>query len=207
MKLLAKLKKTIGTNKQLFLGLAIGALIMLPTGVYVNTRNNSHQADQPNTTLETKADNDSTEAKSLDTITGQPAPTQSSNQSSAGSTSKPTNTNASNPTTSTSSQPTTSNTPEYVYEKPQCSNTLRTSAINALKQGYQTQANRKSIELGAWYSNNYQLPTYTHQQFVDREAENQAWLDNYIAIEIANKNTSLNEYWVCTPITRSELGV
>ena len=207
MKLLAKLKKSIGTNKQLFLGLAIGALIMLPTGVYVNTRNNSHQADQPNTTLETKADNDSTEAKSLDTITGQPAPTQSSNQSSAGSTSKPTNTNASNPTTSTSSQPTTSNTPEYVYEKPQCSNTLRTSAINALKQGYQTQANRKSIELGAWYSNNYQLPTYTHQQFVDREAENQAWLDNYIAIEIANKNTSLNEYWVCTPITRSELGV
>lgn len=77
MKLRAKLKKTIGTNKQLFLGLAIGALIMLPTGVYVNTRNNSHQADQGSTTLETKPATESNQIQNLAPVTEQ------QNQSSA----------------------------------------------------------------------------------------------------------------------------
>lgn len=101
----------IGKNKQLFIGLAIGALIMLPTGLYVNERNSNRQAEKPTTTQDTKANNDSSQAQSLDPVTGQPAPTQSNSQSSGGSTSKP------------SSTYTPSTTPTSTYKAPVCTKT------------------------------------------------------------------------------------
>lgn len=101
----------IGKNKQLFIGLAIGALIMLPTGLYVNERNSNRQADKPSTTLETKVGNDSSNAQSLNPVTGQPAPTQNNSQSSGGSTSKPNSTY------------TPSTTPTSTYKAPVCTKT------------------------------------------------------------------------------------
>lgn len=200
----AKAKRLIADNKRVFIALVIGIAIMLPTGVYVGAIRNKQEPTKtttPNsTTTQTKEQTKDTKKTTETKTTTEQGTSQSNN-------SQPTTTNSPTPTTTTTTPPPASTTPEYVYEKPQCSSTLRASTIATLKQGYQTQANRKSMELGAWYSNNYQLPTYTHQQFVDREAQNQAWLDNYIAIEIANANTSLNEYWTCTAITRTELGV
>lgn len=41
-----KAKRFIGSNKQLIIGIAIGALIMLPTGLYVNERSKTNQKQQ-----------------------------------------------------------------------------------------------------------------------------------------------------------------
>lgn len=109
-KTIAKLKKTLKNNKQLFIGLAIGALVMLPSGLYVNERNNNRQITQPNATLDTQSDNDSINAENLDPATGQPAPNQSNNQTSGG-TAKPNSTY------------TPSTTPTSTYKAPVCTKT------------------------------------------------------------------------------------
>lgn len=43
MKILQSTLKAIQNNKQLLLGLGLGALIMLPTGLYLNERYNNHR--------------------------------------------------------------------------------------------------------------------------------------------------------------------
>jgi hypothetical protein len=101
----------IGKNKQLFIGLAIGALIMLPTGLYVNERNSNRQADQGNTTLETKADNDSGQAKTVAPVTGQPTTQNSSQSSTSSGSNKP------------SSNYTPTTTPTSTYKAPVCTKT------------------------------------------------------------------------------------
>lgn len=101
----------IGKNKQLFIGLVVGALIMLPTGLYVSERNSNRQTEKPTTTQETKANNDTTQAQSLAPVTGQQAPTQNNNQPSGGSTSKP------------SSTYTPSTTPTSTYKASVCTKT------------------------------------------------------------------------------------
>ncbi len=198
-----KFKKTTTLYKLLLIFLGFSLLMIPVVFQEIKRQNRNVETAKSGATQQIKAVNGS-DVQSLNSATERSTPSENTGKPSAGIGNQPLNTEI--PQT-TSTQPPSTSTPEYVYQKPQCSNTLRASAINTLKQGDQTQANRKSIELGSWYSNNYQLPTYTHQQFLDREAENRAWLDNYIAIEIANKNASLNEGWVCTPITRSELGV
>lgn len=198
-----KLKKITTWHKLLFIFLGFSLLMIPVVFQEIKRQNRNAETVKSSGTQQTKAVNGS-DFQSLNSAAERSTPSETTSKPSAGSGNQPVN--AEIPQTASTRSPSPS-TPEYVYQKPQCSNTLRASAINTLKQGYQTQASRKSIELGTWYSNNYQLPTYTHQQFVDREAENRAWLDNYVAIEIANKNASLNENLVCTPINRSELGV
>ena len=102
-------KTFIGKNKQLFIGLAVGALIMLPTGLYVSERNNNQKTDTPASTLDTKADSNST--KNLEVLTEQTTPTQSNNQQSGGSTSRPNSTY------------TPSTTPTSTYKPPVCTKT------------------------------------------------------------------------------------
>ena len=48
--LTSKIKSFMGKNKQLFMGLVVGALIMLPTGLYVNELNNSRKVNTSATT-------------------------------------------------------------------------------------------------------------------------------------------------------------
>ena len=49
-----KLTKFISTNKQLLGGLVIGALIMLPTGLYISERaSNNQRIETPDTTTQT----------------------------------------------------------------------------------------------------------------------------------------------------------
>jgi hypothetical protein len=202
MKMGNKAKKLLSNNKKLVVGVTIGALIMLPTTLYVNTKHNN-QVYQENKSVETKPINNSVQAQ--DPVTEQQVPAQTNSQPNNNS-SKTTAAN-STPAPKSTQQPTATSTPQYVAEKPACSSSLRASAISTLKQSYQYQANKKDTDLQVWYRNNYQLSSYTYEQYQAKQAEYQAWLDNYIAIEIANKNASLSQYGVCTPITRSELGV
>lgn len=46
MKILSKLRKHIGKNRQLLIGLLIGVVVMLPTGMYISARNNTSQKQQ-----------------------------------------------------------------------------------------------------------------------------------------------------------------
>jgi formylglycine-generating enzyme required for sulfatase activity len=68
MKLSTKLVSIISKNRQLFLGLGLGVLVMLPTGVYLNERNNSSQTEVPSTTQESSATNDFSQAQNLEPI-------------------------------------------------------------------------------------------------------------------------------------------
>ena len=64
----AKASGFISKNKQLFLGLALGALVMLPTGLYLNERTNNKQGVQiPTQTTEVK--------EVTPTVVQEPAPT------------------------------------------------------------------------------------------------------------------------------------
>lgn len=110
MKLISKAKKLLNNNKQLALGVAIGALIMLPTGLYLNERSNNRQAsDQTTTTPQSTTDS------SLNELT--PIKEQSTNQS---------NSQQSNGSTSTSkpnSTYTPSTTPTSTYKPYSCTKT------------------------------------------------------------------------------------
>lgn len=110
MKLLSKAKKLIANNKQLALGVAIGALIMLPTGLYLNKRNNNRQSsDQTTTTPQ------STTNANLNGLT--PIKEQSTNQSSSQQSNGGTSTSKPNSTY------TPSNTPTSTYKPPVCTKT------------------------------------------------------------------------------------
>ena len=133
-KTIAKLKKTLKNNKQLWIGLAIGALVILPSGLYINERGNNRQTTQPNTTL----DNDRTNTVSLDPVTGQPAPNQNNNQSNGG-TSKPNSTyTPSTTTTSTYKAPVCTKTPTGYKTFIKLATYLGTSSttVNGGTEGY-----------------------------------------------------------------------
>lgn len=137
MKRLAKVNKVIIKNKQLLIGLAIGALIMLPTGLYVNERKSNQQTEQGSTTLDTKANNDNEQAKTIDPVTGQPNTNQTSNQSSASSNNKPTSTTT--PTyTSTYKAPvcTKTPTPYKTYIKIASYLSTAETTVNGGSEGY-----------------------------------------------------------------------
>lgn len=110
MKLISRLKKLATNNKQLVVGVAIGALIMLPTGIYLNERNNNRQTGEQTTTAP-----QSTTDSNLNGLT--PIKEQSSNQSS----SQPNN--GSTSTNKPSSTYTPNSTPTSTYKPPVCTKT------------------------------------------------------------------------------------
>lgn len=70
-----KIMRLISTNKQLIAGLVIGALVMLPTGLYLSERaSNNQRTEAPKTTSEVPSNTEKTAKET----TQQPAPTASS---------------------------------------------------------------------------------------------------------------------------------
>ena len=76
MKSLTKLKKGIGNNRQLLIGLAIGALVMLPTGLYISERaSNNQRTTTPETTTQVQSTTEQTTKQATPQPVITPAPT------------------------------------------------------------------------------------------------------------------------------------
>ncbi len=91
MSLKKALIATVKSNKQLIIGVSIGALIMLPTGLYINERASNSQRPQGGTTTIPQLTDTVSNAKTLTPTTVPSGATPSPSQSSGtGSTSKPT---------------------------------------------------------------------------------------------------------------------
>lgn len=75
MKSLTKLKKGIGNNRQLLIGLAIGALVMLPTGLYISERaSNNQRTTTPETTTQVQSTTEQTTKQATPQPVITPAP-------------------------------------------------------------------------------------------------------------------------------------
>lgn len=157
-----KILSFIGKNKQLFVGLTIGTLIMLPAGLYVNERNNSRQATIPNTAIETKTTPDTTHTQGLTSVAEQSTPSQNNNQPSAGS---------NNQQSAGSGKPTSTYTPSPAYKSyvpGVCSNTPIPYATSLMTATYLGDNQTKVIGGTDGYtktctadSNGSVLPSYT----------------------------------------------
>jgi hypothetical protein len=131
---LAKYKKaftkTVGGNKQLIIGVAIGALITLPTGLYINERVSNSQTPQGGTTTTPQPTDISNNTKTLTPTTVQNGATPSPSQPSG--------------TVSSSGSKPTTYTPSPTY-----TNTYKASVCTKTPTAYKT-----NVQLASYLGSN-----------------------------------------------------